>query len=170
MPRINRPALGLFISLLLLSGCAGLQSGFEPPTVSVTSFRALPGQGVMPRFEIGLHIINPNRQSLALKGIAYTIRIEGHRILTGVSNTLPVIDAYGEGDVRLEAEMDLISGIQFFTDLAREKHLQSLTYSLEAKLDTGALTPVIRVEKTGRFNLDPNRRQNNTPTPKGTLM
>ena len=59
----------------------------------------------MPRFEIGLHIINPNRQPLTLTGVAYTISIEGYRIMTGVSNTLPVIEAYGEGEVRLEAEV-----------------------------------------------------------------
>ena len=159
MPRLFRPALGPLIVLLLLSGCAGLQSGFEPPAVSVTSFKAVPGQGAAPRFEIGLHIVNPNRQPLNLKGIAYTISVEDHRILTGASNTLPVIEAYGEGDVTIEAAMDLFSGIQFLADLTQKKKQTPLTYSLEAKLDTGTLFPIVRVEKKGQFKLGPSSGQ-----------
>jgi len=140
--------------VLPLWGCAGLTSDFEAPAVSISTFKALPGQGVVPRFEIGLHIINPNRSPLALKGMVYTISIEGYKILTGVANDLPAIEAYGEGDIRLEAGVDLFSSIMFFTGLAKEGR-DEFNYSLAAKLDVGTLAPVIRVNREGRFSLKP---------------
>lgn len=155
MPRhIVRPAAVTILMVLSLWGCAGLTPDFEPPAVSISSFKALPGQGVVPRFEIGLHIINPNRSPLALKGVAYTISVEGHKILTGVANDLPTIEAYGKGDVLLEAGVDLFSSIMFFTGLAKGGR-DEFNYSLAAKLDVGPLAPVIRVSREGRFNLKP---------------
>ncbi len=138
----------------MIGSCAGLTQGYETPSVSVSSFRALPTEGIAPRFEIGLHIVNPNRTPLALQGVAYTISIQDHKILTGVSNTLPVIDAYGEGDVTLYGSVNLFSGIALFTSLIHNQPDTGLSYSLDAKLDVGALHPVIRVNKTGTLTLD----------------
>ena len=89
------------IALMLLvgSGCATLGPDYETPAVNVSSIRALPSESIVPRFEIGLHIVNPNRSALALQGIAYTLKLEGHKLLTGVANDLPTIEGYGEGEV-----------------------------------------------------------------------
>ena len=125
----------IFTSLLFLfpimGGCAGLQPGYEKPAVNITSFRAIPTDGAIPQFEISLHIINPNRTSLKLKGISYTIALEGYKIMTGVSNQLPVIDAYGEGNVTLTASVDLFSSIGFITDLIRNQGKEKISYSFE---------------------------------------
>ncbi len=143
--------LGLLLLLLLL-GCASLRPDFEKPTVNVTSFRMIPAEGVVPRFEIGLHVINPNRTPLKLQGLAYNVDLEGHRILTGVSNKLPVIEAYGEGDVLLQASPDLFSTISLFTDLMNQPR-ESFEFKLQAALDVGGLLPKIRVEKSGQVSL-----------------
>ncbi len=134
-------------------GCASLQTGYETPVVSVTSFEAIPTQGIIPQFQIGLHIINPNRSPLTLKGVSYTISIEGHKIMTGVSNQLPEIKAYGEGDVLLNASVDIFSSIVFFTDLIRNQKKDEISYTLKAKLDAGSLRPLIRVNKKGKISL-----------------
>jgi LEA14-like dessication related protein len=150
------PLLSLIVSAsLLLGGCAGLQTDYETPSVNVSSFKALPGDGMVPRFEIGLHIVNPNRTPLELEGVAYTVSIEDHKILTGVSNDLPVIAAYGDGEVMLQGNVSLFNSIAFFTSLARNKNPDALSYSLDAKLDVGTLRPVIRINETGTFSLAP---------------
>ena len=147
-------ALLSITTVLLVSSCAGLTRDYETPSVNVSSLKVLPGEGVAPRFEIGLHIVNPNRTPLELKGVAYTIQIEGHDILTGVSNRLPVIEAYGEGDVTLYGSVNLFSSIALFTALARNQPETGLSYSLDAKLDVGTYHPVIRVNKKGTLNFD----------------
>ena len=139
--------LALFISI---SGCAGLEPGFEAPTVGVSSFRILPSEGAaVPRFEIGLHIVNPNSEALALQGIVYTVALEGHKVLTGASSDLPVIGAYDEGDVTLIATTNLLSGINLFASLMNQPR-ESIAYDLEAKLDIGGLRPRIQVRETGQ--------------------
>lgn len=143
----------IILSTLFFFGCATLQPGYETPTVSISSFETVPTQGLIPQFKIGLHIINPNRTPLSLKGVSYTIFLEGHKILTGVSNKLPQIEAYGEGDVILNASVDLLSSIGFFTDMIQNQRKEQLAYSLNAKLDTGALHPMIHVTKEGKISL-----------------
>lgn len=137
--------------LLLLSSCATLSPDFEQPSVSVSSFRMLPSNSVVPRFEIGLHVVNPNRTALRLLGMAYNVELEGHRILTGVASDLPVIAAYGEGDVLLQASPDLFSSISLFTDLMNQPR-ETFKFNFAARLDVGKFLPKIKVEKTGEIN------------------
>jgi LEA14-like dessication related protein len=129
-----------------------MQSDFDPPTVTVGSLRALPSEGLAPRFEIGLHIVNPNRTPLELQGIAYTLMLDGHKILTGVASDLPIIDGYSEGDVTLKATASLIESIGFFKDLATQAP-GAITYQLDAKLDLGGLRPAMRVNEKGKIDL-----------------
>jgi len=143
----------MLVGLLLLSACATLNPEFEEPSVMVTSFRALPSENIVPRFEIGLHVINPNRSPLTLHGLSYNVELEGYRILTGVANQLPEIAAYGEGDVLLQASPDLFSTFNLFAELMTQPR-ERFRFKLEAKLDVGWLLPKIRVEKTGEIALE----------------
>lgn len=140
--------LTLFV---LMFGCTGLEPGFETPTVGVSSFRILPSTGV-PQFEIGLHIVNPNRSALKLAGIVYSVTLEGHKVLTGVTSDLPVIAAYGEGDVVLLATADLLNSLGLFASLMQTKQ-DAFAYELEAKLDIGSFRPRIHVMEKGEISL-----------------
>lgn len=144
----------LFLLLLIFfSGCSTLDMvNLEQPQVNVSSFRMLPSNNIVPRFEIGLHVINPNRAPLKLFGMSYEIELEGHRVLTGVANELPLIAAYGEGDVLLEAAPDLFSTISLFTDLMNQPR-EKFNFKFAARLDVGKFLPKIRVEKEGQIGL-----------------
>lgn len=148
--RLFIPAIALLA--LGLGACTGLRPGFETPSVTVSSFRPLPGEGAVPRFEIGLHIVNPNREALKLEGLAYTVSLEGRELVKGVDNDLPVIEGYGEGDVTLVATPNLLSGVRLITDLMATPR-DRFAYALEAKLDVGAFTPAIRVRDEGEIAL-----------------
>jgi LEA14-like dessication related protein len=145
----------LLLALLVVlatSGCTGMYPGYEKPTVTVTGLRSLPGSGPMPNFEIRLHIINPNRQALELRGIAYTVSLEGHDVIKGVANQLPVIAAYGEDDITLQASANLIAGIRLISDMLRTPQ-DSFDYAMEVKLDPGSFGRTIRVRDSGRIQL-----------------
>ncbi|MCP3875178.1 MAG: LEA type 2 family protein [Desulfobacteraceae bacterium] len=143
----------LFSFCLFFTSCATLQPGYEKPVVSISSFETTPTQSLIPQFKIGLHIVNPNRTPLNLKGVSYTIALEGHKIMTGVSNELPQIEAYGEDNIILNASVDLFNSISFFTDLIRNQKKEGISYSLKAKLDAGTLYPIIKVMKEGEISL-----------------
>ena len=149
MPRLT---IVLVFAAILLAGCAGLRPGWETPTVTVKAVRAIPSGGVLPDFEIDLHVVNPNREALKLAGVSYTVSLEGHELIKGVGNDLPVIDGYGEGDITLNASADLFAGVGLIRDLMSSQK-DTLSYSFEAKLDPGALRPSIRVKDSGEVSL-----------------
>ena len=129
-----------------------MRPGFEPPVVSLQSFKMLPQESVSPRFEIGLHIINPNRDPLNFEGIFYTVGIEGYNVLSGVSNDLPIVEPYGEANITLLANVDLFKGIKLITSLLQEPR-DTFKYSFDAKLDLGGFSPNINLQEEGEFNL-----------------
>ncbi len=107
----------------------------------------------MPAFAIGLRVINPNPEALTLRGISYTVSLDGYEVIQGVGNDLPVIEAYGEGEFNLTASANLFAGMRLFSDLLKSNK-DTFTYGVEAKLDIGAFRPSIRVRDGGEISLN----------------
>lgn len=147
--------LFLLAVILLLQACTSLNPDYEKPTVTLSSFRALPSGGGVPSFEIGLHILNPNASALRLEGIVYTVSIQGHDVVKGVGRDFPVIEGYTEQTVRLTATANLLAGIRLVMDLM-DTPGRDLNYEFEAKLDTGGIGRDIRVRENGTFRMNRN--------------
>jgi len=144
--------IALLLLTVFLASCATLSPDYEEPTVTLSSFRALPSEGMVPAFEIGLRIINPNSTALNLDGIVYTISLEGYELVKGVGKDFPVIEGYSEGEVKLTASANLLAGIRFVGDMMQSKG-ESLEYEFKAKLDLGGLYPSIRISESGELDL-----------------
>ena len=142
----------LVLTGLTFMGCATLGQKFDPPAVNVSAIRPLLADSLTPRFEIVLHIVNPNRDPLKLQGIVYTLALDSHKLLTGAANNLPTIEGYGEGDVTLVAAANLLNSIRFLTDMMQNGR-EAITYELNAKLDPGGIRPAIHVREKGTFHL-----------------
>lgn len=153
-------AIVLLGCLTLLQACASMDPDYEEPTVSIKSFRALPSDGGMPNFEIGLHIINPNSTPFRLEGVVYTVSIQGHDVVKGVGKDFPVLDGYSEQTIKLTASANLFAGVRLVMDLVNSPD-QNLEYEFEAKLDTGGFGRSIRVKESGSFRMDGKSRSNN---------
>ena len=139
---------------LCLIACASLNPEYEQPTVSLSSFRALPSEGMTPSFEIGLRIINPNPSPLELAGVVYTISIAGHELVKGVGKDFPIIEGYSQGEIKLSGSANLLAGIRLLGDMMHVND-PTLDFDFEAKLDLVGLFPSIRVHERGDFNLRP---------------
>lgn len=146
------PPLAALLSTLVLAACATLAPGYEQPTVTLSSFRAIPSAGMTPGFEIGLRILNPNATPLRLDGVVYTIAVEGHELVKGVGKDFPVIEGYSQADVTLSASANLLAGIRFIGDMMQRSD-DSLDYDFEAKLDLQGRYPSLRVRESGAFSL-----------------
>jgi hypothetical protein len=156
MKRVTQRFVGAICMLacIALAGCATLTPDFDPPKVTVDSFRSIPSDGVGPRFEIGLRIANPNQQSLDVAGIAYDIEIMGKELVSGVSNEVPLIEGYSEETVTLTAGVNFISVLRLITDLGGQPTDQ-LEYKFKAKIDFNGFIPTQRVEESGVIALNP---------------
>ena len=142
----------LLLGCLLLVSCATLDPDYEKPTVTLSSFRAIPSEDMVPAFEIGLRIINPNASDLNLEGIVYTVSLAGHDLVKGVGKDYPVIEGYSEGVVTLTASANLLAGISFIRDMMGEP-MDALDYEFNAKLDLGGFYPSIRISESGTLDL-----------------
>jgi len=156
-PRIPAMIALILVTATSLSGCAGMGSDYETPSVSVQSFRPIANAngGGLPTFEILLLVVNPNLEPLELAGISYTISLEGRDLIKGVGNDLPVIEGYGEGSFTVTAGFNVIAGIQLFRSLMKKDN-DSFDYSFEAKLDPGPYRRKIRVSDSGSISLSNN--------------
>jgi len=140
-------------TVFLLCNCAGtISPDFEPPVVSLHTFKMLPSESVTPSFEIGLHILNPNSDPLRFEGIFYSVDIEGYKVLSGVSNDLPTIEPYSEANIILEANVDLFKGVKLISSLLQDPR-DTFQYSFKAKLDLQGFSPNINIKEEGQFNL-----------------
>jgi len=142
----------LLLWLLMLCSCATITPDLDPPKVTVESFRSLPAAGNAPRFEIKLRVINPNKQTLDIAGISYTIELQDKELISGVTNDIPVIEGYSEEVVTLEAGLQLFQLVRLLTSLGSTPS-DSLEYRFSAKIDFNGFVPTQRIEETGEITL-----------------
>lgn len=149
------------VVLLLMTfivACAGLTPTYEKPQVSVTSFALAPdSSGLVPRFNIGLHVINPNRSALPLVSMNYSVEVEGIRILNGAEPNLPRIKGYSSADIVIQVSPDLFASARLLNQLLSGQR-DDLNYLFKAQLDVGSLMPYINIEEKGRFDLSNNKQ------------
>jgi LEA14-like dessication related protein len=147
-----KSSLLLLTWLLMLSGCASITPDLDPPKVTLESFRALPTQGSAPRFEIKLRVANPNKQTLDIAGISYSVELLDKELISGVTNDIPIIEGYSEEVVTLEAGLQLFQLMRLLTSLGSSAS-DSLEYRFSAKIDFNGFVPTQRIEETGEITL-----------------
>jgi LEA14-like dessication related protein len=138
-------------AVLLFAGCASLSPDFEEPSLQINSVRLINFDGITPQFEIDLHIVNPNRDALDLKGLSYTLDLAGNQVVSGATSNLPVVAAYGEADFKIDASVSLLDGLQLMSKLMNE-YQENITYEFNAKLDLGSFYPTIPITREGVLN------------------
>lgn len=146
--------LAIVFPLVALQGCATLSPGFETPEVQVTALEPLPyDQSGDLRFRIHLRVFNPNSTDLALSGLFYTLKLAGHKVITGTSSNLPVIPAYGQNAIVVDASANLMGSFMAAAQLLQMQG-NTVPYELEAKLGLQrSILPAIRVTKQGEIPL-----------------
>ncbi|MFV8783734.1 LEA type 2 family protein [Microbulbifer sp. SA54] len=152
--RVLFRTLLLALMVAVIQGCAVLSPDFQEPEVQVTAVEPLPNNrsGDL-RFRIHLRVFNPNDSELALSGLYYTLSLAGHKVVTGTSNNLPAIPAYGQDSIVVDASANLMGSFMAAAELIR---LQSDTvpYELEAKLGLRrSIIPHIKVTKRGQIQM-----------------
>lgn len=150
---VRRSWLLMVLVALWLQGCASLSPNFEQPKVEVTSLRMLPSQGLEQRFDVGLKVLNPNNRALDIRGMSYSLTIQGYTIASGVTAEVPRVEPYAEARFSLPVSTSLVSSVRLLKHLM-EQSSSSLDYRLEAKLDLGIpLAPKMRVVEEGKVDL-----------------
>jgi len=148
-----RYAVLTILAVVLLAGCASLVPELDPPKISVLSFKSLPSDGGAPQFEIKLRVLNPNKQTLDIAGISYSVAFLDQELITGVTNDVSPIAGYGEGVITLNAELQLLELVRLVTSLGSAGS-KPLAYRFSAKIDFNGFIPTQRIEETGEIKLN----------------
>lgn len=145
----------LMLSVLWLAGCASWSPSYEKPQINITSFALAPeSNGLSPTFLIGLQVTNPNRLALPLKGMSYSVEVDGNRIISGAEPNLPRVEGYSSENIVIKASPDLFGSARLLNQLLSGQQ-QTMDYVFKARFDIGALIPFVTVEERGEFGLGP---------------
>lgn len=152
-----------FIALclaFLLTSCAGLNTNFKDPKITVNDFKMLPLSGLTPEFEIGLNVKNNNDIPIILQGLDYTVYFNGEAVVSGVSTSLPTIAPRSDGDIRVKATPDFFGGFGVIKNLLKNRS-DTIDYKIDVKLDVGAIAPKIPMVREGKFSLSSLKKMTN---------
>ena len=104
------------------------------------------------QFLVRVNAQNPNDQDLKIKGLDYTLFLEGDGFAEGVLNKPFVIPASGEVDFDMTVRTNFVSGIGRL--LSRLNGRTQVNYTLQGKLLTDIrFLKKIPFEETGSVNL-----------------
>ncbi len=139
----------LYLSVLcLVSACSSLNLSMVPPEVKVNSIVMQDSQGLQQHFEVGLSIANPNAKALNIRGMRYSIALNGYELIDGLGSDFPEIGAYQEAVVTVTASANLLNALRFVNNLLAETS-PKLAYELTADLDVGGFMGRVRVTEQG---------------------
>jgi LEA14-like dessication related protein len=127
--------------------------GFDEPTLNLISITPLPAEGFSQRFRLGFVIRNPNHNPLNARGMLYDIYFEDHKLLSGVTNSIPPVEGYNEDSFEVIASTHLIGSLRLIQDLMQTPR-SHYEYRLKARLDLSSpVNRKINIEETGEFSL-----------------
>jgi LEA14-like dessication related protein len=141
----------LLAFLSLLAGCTNLQH-LQNLDVTLTNISPATAIGLSPRFNIQLLISNPNAQDLEIQGVSFNLNIANQKVLTGVSNQIPTLVAYGEVPIEVQSTIDLLSLYKLVTYLSRHMN-EDIPYQLTSRIDPKGFI-AFNITKEGILNED----------------
>lgn len=112
--KIRRVASLSLLSILCLSGCAGLGKRLEPPRVTLANMRVGEVKAFETVFQIELRVFNTNEVPITIKGIDCDLEINGRKLASGVSSVEKEIPSYGTGTLPIDlysSVFDIFRGI-----------------------------------------------------------
>jgi LEA14-like dessication related protein len=120
-------ALSILVTLACLSGCALFVPKLEAPRLSVVGVELQKGALWQQKLRVRIHVDNPNNRVLPIRGIYYTLDVNGQEFAHGESAASFVVPALGEAefDMNMTANMagTIISLLRHGTDASVEYHL-----------------------------------------------
>jgi len=113
--------------MLALAGCSLFVPKLQTPHLSVVRVELQKGALWQQKLKVRMHVDNPNDRELPIKGITYTLDVNGQEFAHGESGAAFVVPALGDAefDMSMTANMagTIISLLSHGTDAAVEYHL-----------------------------------------------
>jgi LEA14-like dessication related protein len=143
--------IATILLLLCLTGCSLIFPKFKAPQLAVVNAQVLKGDLWKQRVRLRLRVQNPNERTLPVKGITYTIDLDGQPFADGESATAFTVPAGGEAEFDTTVNVNLASTVVRYLGHGSE---QSIQYHIKGKVSLSAgLWRSIPFDQQGSFKL-----------------
>lgn len=144
--------IGVFASVLLLSGCAVFGQGYTKPDIQLANVEMLRSNLWEQSFRLRLRVDNPNDRKLPVRGMQYRVYLNDARLATGVTNQPFDVPAYGSEYFELDVRSNLWRHLADLVKLVERQ--QPVDYRIEGHISTGMFwAPKLTLQEHG--TLDP---------------
>jgi LEA14-like dessication related protein len=149
----TRRAAVLLAACALFSACA-VTPKLETPHLAVTDVTILNNDLWAQKLRVRVQVDNPNNIALPVRGLEYTIEVEGQQFATGESAASFVVPARGQAEFDMNVTANL-AGTLIRLLVRGQQGQQTIAYRLTGKLSLSAgFLRSIPFEDHGTFNLD----------------
>ncbi len=148
-------SIAAIITTLLTTGCASLTQPTEAPLVSVINLKLLDVQLLEQQYGLTVRVQNPNDFPLSIKGLSYTLEINGSELAHGVSNKAATIPAFGEKKLELTMVSGTFGIIRQLQSIEQAKP-EIMEYRLSGKLSLNNRLLPVYFEKAGSLDFKAN--------------
>lgn len=152
MRAIIRSTTALIITVVL-AACA-LAPKLEPPKLSIVGVQIVSGDLFTQRLKVRVHVQNPNDRVLPVKGLEYTIEVEGEQFASGESAASFEVPALGEAEFDMNVTTNLAGALMKVLARGPSSSGQPVSYRLSGKVSLSqGLFRSIPFKEQGTFKL-----------------
>lgn len=144
-------AILLLCCALTLTACSFYGGYEETPRVSLVSIKPMEMGLLEQRYGLQLRIMNPNDVAIPMRGLSYSIDINGHEFAYGVSRQPVSIPAFSEALLDVEVVSNLLNVMRQFREMSEENN-DSMNYRLSGKISLGTRLRKLPFNVEGNLN------------------
>jgi len=143
----------LLAAMLTLGSCA-LVPKLQTPKLSVASIQVMSGDLWTQHLKVRIHVENPNDRSLPVKGLEYTLEVEGEELASGTSASAFIVPPLGEAEFDTEVTTNLAGPLLKVLGHSSQALEQGVPYRLSGKVALSeGLWRSIHFDEHGTFKL-----------------
>jgi LEA14-like dessication related protein len=148
--RVARLASAVPFAALL--GACVLAPKLEPPKLSIAGVQVVSGELWVQHLKVRMHVHNPNERELPVKGLEYTIEIEGEPFASGESAASFVVPARGDAEFDTNVTTNLAGAMLKLLGRGPGAVTQEVPYRISGKVSLGSgLWRSIPFDQQGTF-------------------
>lgn len=137
--------------IVILSGCATLQSAIETPQVTLNNLQILDMTLLEQRYVVTLRVQNPNPFPLPITGMNFRLDINDMELGNGITNNAVTVPAYGEDLLEINVTSNLMRIFSQIRGLENNKS-QKLRYRLSGGLSISSRMGKLPFDYRGEFS------------------
>jgi LEA14-like dessication related protein len=146
-------ALTPLTAVLLLGGCA-LTPRLIPPTLTVVDVQLQGSDLWEQHLKVRMHVQNPNDRALPIKGLEYSLQVEGQQFASGESAASFIVPARGEAEFDMNVTTNLAGTLLKLLARGSDTLSQSVAYRLTGKVSLSeGLLRSLPFDERGEFKL-----------------